>query len=84
MHGVLQPIIVRTRADGTYELVAGERRLLRAACMAGLETIPAIVREPAAEESSLELALIENLQPTPISTRSRPRSRTGSSSIDSG
>ena len=65
VHGVLQPIIVRTRADGTYELVAGERRL-RAARMAGLETIPAIVREPAGEESSLELALIENLQRTDL------------------
>ena len=65
VHGVLQPVIVRTRADGTYELVAGERRL-RAARMAGLETIPAIVREPAAEESSLELALIENLQRTDL------------------
>ena len=65
VHGVLQPVIVRTRADGTYELVAGERRL-RAARMAGLETIPAIVREPAGEESSLELALIENLQRTDL------------------
>jgi ParB family transcriptional regulator, chromosome partitioning protein len=65
VHGVLQPIIVRTRADGTYELVAGERRL-RAARMAGLETIPAILREPAADESSLELALIENLQRTDL------------------
>lgn len=61
VHGVLQPVIVRTRADGTYELVAGERRL-RAARMAGLDTIPSIIREPAGPGSSLELALIENLQ----------------------
>jgi ParB family chromosome partitioning protein len=60
VHGIIQPIIVREVADGGYELIAGERRL-RAARMAGLSTIPAIVREGAADES-LELALIENLQ----------------------
>jgi ParB family chromosome partitioning protein len=42
--GVLQPIVVRPLPGGTYELVAGERRL-RAAQRAGLETIPAVVRE---------------------------------------
>ena len=57
--GVLQPIVVRPLAGGRYELVAGERRL-RAARVAELETIPAIVREtPDAER--LELALIENM-----------------------
>ena len=57
--GVLQPIVVRPLAGGRYELVAGERRL-RAARMAGLERIPAVVREtPEAER--LELALIENM-----------------------
>lgn len=61
VHGVLQPIIVRQLADGGYQLVAGERRL-RAARMAGLQTIPAIVRETEESASSLELALIENLQ----------------------
>jgi len=61
VHGVIQPVIVRTRADGTYELIAGERRL-RAARLAGLETIPAIVRDAEAPADSLELALIENLQ----------------------
>jgi ParB family chromosome partitioning protein len=65
VHGVLQPIIVRARADGAYELVAGERRL-RAARMAGLETIPAILREPSEAGSSLELALIENIQRTDL------------------
>jgi ParB family transcriptional regulator, chromosome partitioning protein len=60
VHGVLQPIIVRSRADGGYELIAGERRL-RAARIAGLEAIPAVVRDGEGE-SSLELALIENLQ----------------------
>ena len=61
VHGVLQPIIVRELADGGYELIAGERRA-RAARMAGLETIPAVVRDTPGNESSLELALIENLQ----------------------
>ena len=59
-HGVLQPIIVRASADGGYELIAGERRL-RAARMAGLSHIPAVVRESAREEM-LELALVENVQ----------------------
>ena len=57
--GVLQPVLVRPSEDGTYELVAGERRL-RAAQMAGLETIPALVRARADAET-LELALIENM-----------------------
>ena len=57
--GVLQPIVVRPLPGGTYELVAGERRL-RAAGQAGLETIPAVVRETA-EGDRLELALIENM-----------------------
>jgi ParB family chromosome partitioning protein len=57
--GVLQPVLVRPRPGGTYELVAGERRW-RAARLAGLETIPALVREHEDAES-LELALIENM-----------------------
>ena len=57
--GVLQPVVVRPLAGGTYELVAGERRL-RASRMAGLETVPAIVRETD-ETDRLELALIENM-----------------------
>jgi ParB family transcriptional regulator, chromosome partitioning protein len=61
VHGVLQPIVVRELADGGYELIAGERRL-RAARLAGLETISAIVRDTDDAETSLELALIENLQ----------------------
>jgi len=59
-HGVLQPIVVRMAVDGGYELIAGERRLL-AARAAGLNMIPAVVREAAADET-LELALVENLQ----------------------
>jgi len=62
--GVLQPIVVRPRTDGLFELVAGERRW-RAAQIAGLLKVPAVVRE-VAEERRLELALIENLQRTDL------------------
>jgi len=58
-HGVLQPILVTETLDG-YQLVAGERRL-RAAQAAGLERIPAVVRQ-LADRAQLELALVENLQ----------------------
>jgi len=58
-HGVLQPILVTETLDG-YRLVAGERRL-RAARMAGLDRIPALIRQ-AGEQDQLELALVENLQ----------------------
>ncbi len=64
VHGVLQPIVVRSLADGEYELVAGERRL-RASRLAGLTQIPAIIRE-ADGGTQLELALIENLQRTDL------------------
>lgn len=63
-HGVIQPIVVRGSADGGYELVAGERRL-RAARMAGLTEIPAVMRDSTATEL-LELALVENLQRTDL------------------
>ena len=59
-HGVLQPICVRP-AEGGYEIVAGERRW-RAARMAGLTEIPAIVLEGTDRELLLEVALVENLQ----------------------
>ncbi len=58
-HGVLQPILVTEVLDG-YQLVAGERRF-RAAQIAGLERIPAVVRN-LADRSQLELALVENIQ----------------------
>ena len=58
-HGILQPLTVRRRPDG-WELVAGERRL-RAARLAGLETVPCIEAEVDDRESAL-LALVENLQ----------------------
>ncbi|WDG18143.1 ParB/RepB/Spo0J family partition protein [Microbacterium sp. Clip185] len=57
--GVLQPVVVRDTGDGTYELIMGERRT-RAAREAGLETIPAILRETA-DEDLLRDALLENL-----------------------
>ncbi len=57
--GVLQPVLVRPKPDGSYELVAGERRW-RAAQLAGLKQIPALVRERADAEA-LEVALIENM-----------------------
>lgn len=58
--GLLQPILVRRKGDGMYELISGERRW-RAARELGLETIQAIVRNCSDEESIL-LALVENLQ----------------------
>jgi ParB family transcriptional regulator, chromosome partitioning protein len=57
--GVLQPVLVRPLPGGTYELIAGERRW-RAAGLAGLDTVPALVR-PDDDAGSLELALIENM-----------------------
>jgi ParB family chromosome partitioning protein len=58
--GILQPIIVRPTEGGTFELIAGERRW-RAAQIAGLLKIPAVIRE-VTDDRLLELALIENLQ----------------------
>jgi ParB family chromosome partitioning protein len=57
--GVLQPVLVRPKAGGTYELIAGERRW-RAARIAGLDTVPALVRA-GGDAEALELALIENM-----------------------
>ena len=56
--GLLQPIVVRRRAEGGYQLLAGERRF-RAARLAGLDRLPAVVRDGG---DALEIALIENLQ----------------------
>lgn len=63
--GVLQPIIVRPTAKG-YEIIAGERRY-QAACKVGLKAIPAIVKE-IDDDTSLELALIENIQRSDLNT----------------
>lgn len=59
-HGVLQPLLVRPMAGGRYQIVAGERRW-RAARMAGLSEVPALIRELSDSETD-QLALIENLQ----------------------
>lgn len=58
--GVLQPVIVSRVGDGTFRLVTGERRW-RAAALAGLKKIPALLRDVASKDS-LEIALIENIQ----------------------
>jgi ParB family chromosome partitioning protein len=60
LHGVLTPILVRPLPGGRYQIIAGERRW-RAARMAGLSQIPAVVRE-ADDRQTMELALVENLQ----------------------
>lgn len=57
-YGILQPLTVRRKSDGAYELIAGERRL-RAARMLGLKSVPCIVRETS-DSDSAEFALIEN------------------------
>lgn len=58
--GLLQPLVVRPRADGEYEIVAGERRW-RAAQLAGVHEIPVLIRE-LSDGEALEIALIENIQ----------------------
>ncbi|MFA7314358.1 MAG: ParB/RepB/Spo0J family partition protein [Candidatus Magasanikbacteria bacterium] len=59
-HGIMQPLVMTERSEGGYELIAGERRL-RAAGLAGLSTVPALIRT-ATQQEKLELALIENIQ----------------------
>jgi ParB family chromosome partitioning protein len=58
--GVMQPIVVRPVSDTRYEIIAGERRW-RASQIAGLDTIPAIIK-PVSDESAIAMALIENIQ----------------------
>ena len=64
-HGIIQPLVVTPAAKGKYDIVAGERRW-RAAELAGLETVPAIIREHQ-ELERLEVALIENVQRVDLS-----------------
>ena len=64
-HGILQPLLVSDKENGTYQLIAGERRW-RAAKIANLEKVPALVRETNPQEI-LELALIENIQRADLS-----------------
>jgi ParB family chromosome partitioning protein len=67
--GVLQPVLLRPESDGTFVLVAGERRW-RAAQLAGLQTIPALVRH-LDDAESFEISLIENLQREDLSPLDR-------------
>ena len=59
--GIIQPVTVRPRGEGMYELISGERRI-RAAMEIGMRTIPAYIISVSTDEDMLELALIENLQ----------------------
>jgi len=59
-HGVIQPLLVRPFKDGTYQLVAGERRW-RASRLAGLTEVPVVIKE-LSDSETMEIALIENLQ----------------------
>lgn len=59
-HGVIQPLLVRPMPDGSYQLVAGERRW-RASRMAGLTEVPVVIKE-LSDDEAMALALIENLQ----------------------
>lgn len=70
-NGVIQPIIVRPTASGGFELIAGERRF-RAAQLASLTTIPAIVRQ-ASDEQLLELAIVENIHRTDLNPIERAK-----------
>ncbi len=71
-YGLLQPIVVTRLDNGGYELVSGERRL-RAAKIAGLERIPAVVRS-SHDQEKLELALIENIQRSDLDPIERAQS----------
>lgn len=61
VHGLIQPITVRSLGGDSYQLISGERRM-RASSLAGLEAIPAYIRAAANDQEMLELALIENIQ----------------------
>jgi ParB family chromosome partitioning protein len=69
--GILQPLVV-VAANGSYELIAGERRL-RAAARAGLEKVPVVFRDAVGEGEMLELALVENLQREDLGPLERAR-----------
>ncbi|HID70615.1 MAG TPA: ParB/RepB/Spo0J family partition protein [Desulfobacterales bacterium] len=59
--GIIQPLVVVSNKDGSYGLIAGERRL-RASQLIGLEEVPVVVRDVSGDDELLELALIENVQ----------------------
>jgi ParB family chromosome partitioning protein len=60
-HGIVQPLVVTRTSDNRYRLVAGERRF-RAAQKAGLQSVPAVIKELLHESDALQIALIENIQ----------------------
>ena len=60
-HGIVQPLVVTRAGDNKYKLIAGERRF-RAAQKAGLATVPVVIKEAMSEGTTLEVALIENIQ----------------------
>ncbi|MEJ2058006.1 MAG: ParB/RepB/Spo0J family partition protein [Desulfofustis sp.] len=64
-NGIIQPLIVSRTSKKKFELIAGERRL-RASKIAGLKTVPVVVREIASDDEALEFALIENIQRTDL------------------
>jgi ParB family chromosome partitioning protein len=63
-YGIIQPVIAANAGDGTYIIIAGERRT-RAAVLAGLETVPVIIRDYT-DQKQLEVSLIENIQRTDL------------------
>lgn len=65
VHGILQPLVVAPHTNGKYQIIAGERRW-RAAGMAGLKTVPVIVRT-LQEQAKLEISIIENVQRVDLS-----------------
>lgn len=71
-HGVLQPVVVRRMPDGGYQLIAGERRW-RAARLAGLPSIPALIKSSVTDSEMLELALVENVQRRDLDPLERAR-----------
>ena len=71
-HGVIQPLIVTPKPDGTFILIAGERRW-QASQKAGLRTVPVITRQ-ANNQEMLEIALIENVQRADLNSTGRSRS----------
>jgi len=72
--GIIQPITVRALGDGEFEIISGERRL-RAARRAGMEHLPAFIREADSEEM-LEMALVENVQREELNPIASSRSAT--------
>jgi ParB family transcriptional regulator, chromosome partitioning protein len=60
-HGIVQPVVVTRTSDNRYRLIAGERRF-RAAQKAGLQSVPAVIKDLLQESDALQIALIENIQ----------------------